>query len=163
MPCHNSRALRFLTGAAVLLIALSSVMPRAATATDQPTAAKTFDISSDTDFRNYETVIRRFIRRHHPEKAHDFCVVGYVAGDGSKLAWVLWRQGRQIILWEGGDAGLEMSRRKLDLRTDVVKSESEINGSTYLVTKAWVDDLSASCDRSGTKLHLGKRQNRVVG
>jgi hypothetical protein len=70
-----------------------------------------------------------------------------------KSAWVIWRQGRRLILWEG-HADLDSSRRTIDLDSNVRLSEDYLNGSTYLVTKAWVDRVTSTCDRFGTKVHV---------
>ncbi|CAE6686495.1 hypothetical protein R69927_01647 [Paraburkholderia domus] len=118
---------------------------------------RTFDLASDTDFRDYEKAIAHFLLQHHTKTANDFCVLG-VAGPGNlKQAWILWQQGRKIILWEGRGAELDLSPRMVDLDKDVVKSDSDLHGSTYLVTKAWVDKLTVKCDQFGTKLRFRKR------
>lgn len=61
-------------------------------------------------------------------------------------------QQKKIYLWEGEDEELDVMRGSIDLRKDVVTSEHELHGSTYLVTKQWVDDLVRDCDRVGEKL-----------
>jgi hypothetical protein len=85
------------------------------------------------------------------------CVVGYVLEDGTKQAWVHWQRGGRIILWEGAtdpesrrDA-LRLSRRNIDLDKDVVANDSAIGGSTYLVSRKWVNDVLLDC------VHFGQR------
>jgi hypothetical protein len=125
-------------------------------AAGQAVTNRTFDITSDVNFQNYRDVLGRFARKHRPKASNDFCVVGYVAADSSRLAWVIWRQGGEIILWEGQESDPDSSRRRINLGRDVVKTDSDVRGSTYLVTRAWVADLTAACNRAGTKLHLEK-------
>jgi len=124
---------------------------------DGITDNRIFDITSDVDFKNYKNVLELYARKHRPGASNDFCIIGYVAEDNSKLAWIVWRQGREIILWEGSEMNLDFSRRKIDLRKDVVKTDKDLHGSTYLVTQAWVDELTGACSQVGTKLHVGKR------
>jgi hypothetical protein len=98
-----------------------------------------------------------FARKHRPGAENDFCVEGYTTTDNLKSAWVIWRQGKQIILWEGQKGGLDASRLKIDLRSDVVPSDSDLHGSTYLVTSAWVEKITSACERSGVKVHVPER------
>lgn len=95
-----------------------------------------------------------------PVAPQTFCVVGYRSADGSQLAWIHWNEGQRLILWEGrGDPGypdtsVARSRRALDLRSDVVPNEEDVHGSTYLVTRTWVDAVITDCSTSGTRYRL---------
>ena len=46
------------------------------------------------------------------------------------------------------------SRRILDLERDVVESEADVAGSTYLVTREWVSKQKARCDRHGVAVEV---------
>jgi hypothetical protein len=118
---------------------------------------RAFDPSGDPRFGDPAPSLRAFLagrlpRRHPPQHV---CVVGYRSPDAT-LAWVHWREGHRLILWEPGepwaDDALLMSRRQLDLRTDVVATDDEIGGSTYLVTRAWVRAILADCARAGRRV-----------
>ena len=74
----------------------------------------------------------------------------------SKIAWIIWKQRSELILWEAGESDVDMSRRRLNLKKDVVGSDAELRGSTYLVTKAWVDGVVKDCASHGAQLHLKK-------
>lgn len=115
---------------------------------------KSFDIKADLDFQNYRAQIEDYAHKHSPTTANDFCIVGYFLEDNTKLAWILWTQGRQAILYGGASANLESSRRILNLEKDVVETEDDLHGSTYLVTRSWVDSLKESCNKVGTKIHI---------
>jgi hypothetical protein len=88
-------------------------------------------------------------------RTESFCVVGYRFANGSRLAYVHWARQQKLILWEGGvdpvtrANSLARSRRSLDLRSDVVADETAINGSTYLVTRTWVQRTIAACAKHG--------------
>lgn len=120
----------------------------------------TFDLSSDPHFASYEAVVREYVRRSGIKRASDVCVVGFVHADQSRSAWVVWLEGDRIVLWEEGDGGLDRSRRTLDLTADVVATEDDVHGSTYLVTRVWVSDLTATCARAGRAVHVPGRGAR---
>jgi len=112
---------------------------------------KPFDIKSDAGFRNYDQVISNYAHEHRPAEENNFCVLGFRTNDNLKSAWIIWHEGRQIILWEGGP-DLDSSRRKINLKSDVVATERDLHGSTYLVTQSWVRRVTNGCDRSGVKV-----------
>jgi hypothetical protein len=118
---------------------------------------KTFDLASDPLFANYKQLVTAYAREHLPKIASDFCVVGYMTSDNLKNALVIWRQGREIILWYGGDQDLDASQKIINLNTDVVATENDLHGSTYLVTQAWVREVTATCNRSGVNVHVPAR------
>lgn len=95
---------------------------------------------------------------------HHFCVVGYQSADGSRRAWVLWREARRILLWEGTtDAAsapdaLAHSRRQIDLRRHVAKPGSAPLG-TGQVSPAWVDKLDDDCKAAG-QLYTVERNHK---
>ena len=74
--------------------------------------------------------------------------VGYHAADG-EWAYVYWQEGHRLILWEGGAEGLVHSRRNLDLRKDVVEREEDLRGSSYLLTRSFVEGVLADCRTCG--------------
>jgi hypothetical protein len=63
--------------------------------------------------------------------------------------WFVWREGKQIILWDEPDLPLAASRRILRIPKDVVATPARIKGSTYKVTQAWVNELEARCKNQG--------------
>jgi hypothetical protein len=122
-------------------------------------AIKSFDITTDPVFGNYKNVLLTFALHHRPKAENTFCVLGFQSPDSLQGAWVIWREGKQIILWEGGET-LDASRRRINLKSDVVATEAELHGSTYKVTQAWVTDITDTCDRSGVKLKLPRNRAR---
>jgi len=156
-PCRPACKLIAAILLANTLLFVKAVMPPVVHA--QTTApegdGKPFDLSSDPDFRNYQRVVRKFAHKHRPDAENDFCISGFYTRDNLKSAWVIWRQGRQIILWEG-QPDLDHSRRSLHLATDVVATEEDLHGSTYRVTHAWVEKITAVCEQSGVKVHVSK-------
>ena len=91
--------------------------------------------------------------------ATNMCAVVDASAD-DQVIWLLWRDGKQIILWDEHDMPLAMSRRILKIPADVVGSVGDLKGSTYKVTKAWVNDMEARCKKSGATFRVrGHRQN----
>lgn len=155
-PLPNLRRRLAITAISMIFLGIAMGLPSARTlyTQAQPLEAKTFDIASDPDFKDYKQVVARFAGQRRPRAENNFCILGS-SGDKVKSAWVLWREGAQIILWEGG-GDLSLSRRVIHLPSDVVPSESDLHGSTYLVTRSWVDDLTKSCERLGVQVHISK-------
>jgi hypothetical protein len=143
---------------AFLALTISIILPSvlAAQTTPQGAELKIFDLATAPDFQDYKRVLTGYAHEHNPKSGSDFCVVGYLTADGLKSAWVIWQQKRKIILWEGQN-DLDLSRRKLDLKSDVVPTENDLHGSSYLVTKAWVEQITDVCERSGTQVHISRK------
>src|SRR6266436_5376745 len=142
-------ALRFVLLVAFVLCTLAS---SAQTARPE-TTYKVFDVASDPEFQDYKRIVTEYVYKDKPASASDICLVGYLEHGNVKIAWVIWHQRRQIILWEGQD-DLNSSRRIIYLKKDVVPTENDLHGSTYLVTKAWVKQVTTDCSNAGVKLHV---------
>jgi hypothetical protein len=111
-----------------------------------------FDFRTDSAFGDATARLEELLKG----KRGHFCVVGYQGPGESRRAWVVWREGRRIILWEG--SSIAHSRRTLRLKKDVVRSEVELKGSTYLVTRAWVDRVTSDCARRGVAYDIDSRK-----
>jgi hypothetical protein len=135
---------------------LCALLPIVNVAAEPVPLHETFDIRSDPDFGNYQKILKPLAEKYRPGRPNDFCIVGYQVSAESKIAWIIWKQRSELILWEAGESDVDMSRRRLNLKKDVVGSESELRGSTYLVTKAWVNSVVNDCASHGIRLHLKK-------
>lgn len=130
----------------------------------------TFDIATTPIFSDYQLILAGYLQKQKRKGHHDFCVVGYIHTDNTKTAWVIWKQAGKLILWEPGVAtpgvatpdvaALTQSRRVLDLKHDVVNTDDDVHGSTYLVTKAWVKQIHDDCSRAGVKVSLPGKQTK---
>jgi hypothetical protein len=95
------------------------------------------------------------------EPLNHFCIVGYNESS-DRYAWVYWREGNALILWEPNVndpmyPSLSWSRRYLHLNKDVVNSMAEVGTSTYLVTRAWVNKVLRDCRKMGIVSSCGAR------
>jgi hypothetical protein len=140
--------------AGITIVAIFCVCSLLAQASGQQSETKRFDIAADPAFKNYKQVVTRFAAKHGLGPENHFCIVGLVT-DHTKNAWVLWKEGKEIILWEGQN-DLDLSRRVIHLPSDVVPTESDLHSSTYLVTESWVDQLTKACESSGVKMNTGQ-------
>ena len=125
----------------------------------QEGAQQTFLVSKTPGFSNPRAVLQKLVTRKGKARRNSFCVIGYQFPDGDKSAWVYWREGKAIILWEPTENDindLTLSRRYLRLTKDVVENESQVQGSTYLVTRQWVNSLLRDCQARGEKFTVSK-------
>lgn len=116
---------------------------------------------SDPSFGDARPAIARLLAETSPRPAgpQHFCAIGYRGPEGV-VAWVHWREANRLIFWLGkGDGSaaadaLLRSNRNLDLNADVVATEADVAGSTYLVTRAWVAAKLADCAAKGDKYNI---------
>lgn len=117
-------------------------------------AATPISVRAVTGFENPEQLLRQLIRAKSRLPVHHFCIVGYKDASDGATAWVHWVEGKALILWEPASEDplpLLASRRYLNLQRDVVASEKDLRGSTYLVTKTWVNMVLADCTSVGDR------------
>lgn len=149
-PFDSSAILAVLAGSLALVVAA----PAAASGDAE---AHVFDVKADKDFSDFRKPLASFLRSRHARLPTSVCLLGEQHVDGTKSAWVIWRSGHTMLLWEGGTSSMAASRRLLDLSHDVVVSDDEVAGSTYLVTRAWVARQTERCRQVGTTVSLSKR------
>ena len=142
--------MRVLTSLLVTALLFGVPASKAADA-DEPV---TFKVSEDPQFANYRIALAQYLRSRHVTRGAHACVLGEKSSDGSRLAWVIWPDGHRMILWDGDDSALSASRRILDLRKDVVSTEAQVAGSTYLVTRQWVAQQQERCGRLGISFQI---------
>jgi hypothetical protein len=117
-------------------------------------APATFKVADEAAFAGYRAPLLTYLRSRHVSSGAHVCILGERASDGTQSAWVIWPRGQTILLWDGGSSKMSASRRILNLRKDVVASEDEVAGSTYLVTRDWVNKLRAHCAKLGTTVQI---------
>ena len=114
-------------------------------------------------FKEPERVLRQLVISKRGGAINNFCVVGYKDSSGLVTGWVHWVEGKALILWEPSEdarASLIKSRRYLDLQRDVVATEEQVKGSTYLVTKSWVDRVLLDCKSTGDRYLIRRAASR---
>lgn len=128
----------------------------------QESNQQAFRVSADLAFSQPRAVLSQLVGRKGNVRRNNFCVIGYQFSDGNKSAWVYWREGKAIILWEPtaeGIADLTQTRRYLRLPQDIVADGTDPQGSTYRVTRQWVNSLISDCQTRGEKFVVTKRNH----
>lgn len=150
--------LRTLTQTAAVLVALAMAC---ATAHADDTW---FELDSNELFTGWRTQVQELVDQVPNTAPTRICVVGVTDGDPFSLeAFVIWPGHHQLIIWipsKTDSHSLGHQTRVLDLETDVVASEKQVAGSTYLVTRAWLRGIERRCNTQGTTLTLTPRKGR---
>ncbi|WNO09027.1 hypothetical protein [Teredinibacter sp. KSP-S5-2] len=144
MSTHNVKAR---SGLRLFVLIIFWTLTQAACAT-QP-ATPTPQLSSIKDhpgFSHFKSTLIAIAQERAPEQkgTHHFFVAKYVAAE--QLTYMYWLEGRKLwILTPGGtteESWLGMrypsGGQLLDVDKDVVATEKEVGGSSYLVTQPWM-------------------------
>lgn len=117
-------------------------------------------ITGVREFADVRSQLQVLVNINGFNKINHFCVIGGTDTEGP-FAEVYWSTEHQIILWEptDNDYALLMSRDDLDLTQDVVANLNDVNGSTYLVTRKWVNNLLDDCRRRGNIYTVQKTED----
>jgi hypothetical protein len=113
-----------------------------------------FKLSSNPQFDKYRPALVDYLRGEHFGKPTRFCLFGSKDNSGA-IATVIWLDGQRIIDWGGNDSTLAESNSVVNLKTDVVPTERDLHGSTYLVTRKWVSEQLVLCKRNGETVRVG--------
>lgn len=161
--------MRGLAGGLMLAAALSACAAReeavaAPVAARAEALAPTFDTRADAAFGDATEALTTYLAAQEQPVggAQHFCVVGYRQPSGDRTAQVHWIEGKRLILWEAAAdpeytrTALRDSRRDLDLTTDVAADEAALAGSTYRVTRPWLEQVLADCAAKGTSYTIAR-------
>lgn len=127
-------------------------------ASAQP-ATTYFKLTSSPHYDQYRPRLAEYLRSRHYHKATRFCLFGS-KDDTGDTATIIWPDGQEIIDWGGNDAALTESTSVVHLKTDVVPTENDLLGSSYLVTRQWVKDQQALCKRYGETVQVSADTGR---
>lgn len=129
----------------LLLLAASAGAP-----SYDPTAASRRDLA---------TPARSLVAGTDTRGPQTFCAIG-LGDPADDVVWVHWVERGRLILWENAvdprdrRDSLVRSRRNLSLADDVVERDEDVASSTYLVTRAWADDVIARCRAHGRTMRV---------
>ena len=112
-----------------------------------------FDLQTRPQFSSYQDVIGSYLRKQAPREDSHACVVGLTRGGrDTDMVWVIWRGGDRLLRWFPGENDLELSSRNLSLTDDIVPTDADIGASTYLESRAWVNELERLCEQHGRRV-----------
>ncbi|WP_146074373.1 hypothetical protein [Pokkaliibacter plantistimulans] len=113
-------------------------------------------LSTQPYFTRPQSAIAELIALYEENgKTNHLCTVGYRWDDGHIMAFAHWQEAKMLALWEGStdedrpDTSLALSRRHWVFGKDTVKTTAEINGSTYLVTDKYWQEITDDCEKNG--------------
>ena len=130
---------------ALLFVAVVQLAPARAQA-----ANRWFPIVGNPEFADVRAQLQVVVDEHAHERANQFCVVGE-KGHGFMEAWVYWPADNKLILWlpdHDNPHAIAGSKRYLDLTRDVVDG-TDVQGSTYKLTRATANDKIRACAQHG--------------
>jgi hypothetical protein len=140
-----------------LLVAITLTFAQPAVAADQ-----WFSLDNSHWFRGWRTQLQELVNQDQEVSASTLCAVGWQNDDPASLqAYVVWPVGHTLITWrpsKDDPHSLLHETNVIDLRKDVVATIKDANTSTYLVTRAWVDHIQASCRKFGATIRLSPRK-----
>jgi hypothetical protein len=142
--------------------AVSAEQPAAAipeAAISRPSLA---EISSPAVLRAYLRTKDEVRNSRYAQQTNRFCFLklapraGLQGSRGNML--MIWHNGGEILNSRGrvatGDEAASLGQaealaKSVNLATDVVESEEQIAGSTFLVDRAWVERIVSACHKTG--------------
>jgi hypothetical protein len=138
-----------LAAVVALCVVLSAAPP------PQDPGDRPFDFLRDPAFGDPTPSLGAYLKSEKARKnrVHHFCAVGYasaVAPETNSRVWIHWKEGHRMILWESGP--VTSSRRILNLKKDVASSEAGVQGSSYRVSRQWVNQVIRECELRGHKI-----------
>lgn len=147
---------------AVTLIWLMFVLAGPASAADQ-----WFSLDTNSWFTGWRSQLQELVDRDGTLSTNTLCVVGWQNGDPASLkAYIVWPAGHKLITWrpsKDDSRSLLHETNVTDLQKDVVAIDQDVHGSTYLVSRAWVSHIKASCRRFGMTVRLSPQKASFNG
>ncbi len=109
------------------------------------------------DFSDVIAQLQVLVNVNGFHKINQICVAGFEVGTYD-AAEIYWPVEHKFILWEPQSASepLLMSRRYLDTRRDVVPTENDLHGSTYLWTAPELNEFIKECHKYGDNYTIKK-------
>ena len=122
-----------------------------------------FRVEHDKYFQPFRLTLQKFIDKKSRYRRNHICVLGERSSEHWEEAWVYWKEGKSIMLWEptkdSGIIDLSLSRRYIHIdRID--DSADGLYTSTYLSSHAWAEDLIKKCKAFGTNIVLIRGEGR---
>ena len=120
---------------------------------------------SQHDYESKLHVIRVLVNRYGRVRSNRIFVAKEDSGDGRMALYGYWPEGHSILLVDHYnpvyDNGKEITdyewleyKTRIDLRTDVVATEKDIAGSSYLVDRLWAKRIINACLKSGRQIMI---------
>jgi hypothetical protein len=139
----------------ILLAAIS-------TSAQSQTASQYYPFASQEEYGKKMAALNQFIDGYGKRGINRIFVAKVKNDDGTEDLFGYWKEDNSILILyhfnpcdDDDDKKLCYSwaydKARVDLRTDVVPTEDDIKGSTYLVDKPWADRIVKACLTKGRK------------
>lgn len=122
-----------------------------------------FKISTDAWFIGWQRQVQALVNRDGHETSNQVCIVGLKSG-GTVMAYVYWPTNHSLTTWfpaPNDPDALIYEPHVLDLGKDVVATDADVDGSTYLVTRAWVRRVVSHCRTAGITIDVTRRPRQA--
>ena len=127
---------------------------------------ESFNVDKAAGYKPVVPALKSYLVAQDATKGqHHLCVIGYVepisdSAEKNNIAWVFWREGNRLTLWEPAAEGFEPkdslkhSRRDLDIAKDVTTKTEEAGSSTYKESIEWAEDVQNDCQKRGQSYEI---------
>ncbi len=126
-------------------------------------SAQKIPLRKHNNFSGISETHKELVRKNGKFRQNTF-YISDVKKDGlDEFAYACWKQDKSIIILhlplekETANYYWLYSKARIDLLTDVVPSEKDIGGSSFLVDRPWVNKILRSCQK-GYKLTVLKQK-----
>ena len=123
-------------------------------------SAQSIPVRKHSNFSGISATLKELVRKNGKFSRNDF-YISDVKSDSGEFAYAYWKQDKSIIILnlplekDLADYYWLYSKARIDLLTDVVPTENDIHGSSFLVDRPWVNKILSSC-RNGYRLSITK-------
>ena len=114
-----------------------------------------------------EEMLRGFTDKYSKSDRDFYYLSPIIKGDGGgDVIYVYWMTGNSIIIvtlptGASDDYSWYWTKARVELATDVVPTQMDINGSTYLCDSGWVEARLKDCLNNGKKLIIERTKAKV--
>ena len=111
-----------------------------------------FSIRHSPEFLKPEGVLQELVNAKAKQRINHFCIIGYRSAENDSHAWVWWREGSALILWEPSVRPTTRQRSNVQQR---------VNSRSKSFAEAWAEVFCA--DKFGqATTHWSKLADRVA-
>ncbi len=123
-------------------------------------------VRSHPNFSGIIATLKELVAREGKVRRHTFFIADVRQEDGREYSYAYWKEDKSIIILhlplekEGASYEWLYGKARVDLETDVVPTQEDIGGSSFLVDRAWVNKILKEC-AGGFKLSVVKPRARA--
>ena len=129
---------------------------------------KSTPVRSHPNFSGIVGTLKELVAREGKAKRNTFFIAAVRGENGREYSYAYWKEDKSIIILhlplEKESASYEWlyGKARVDLETDVVPTQKDIGGSSFLVDRAWVNKILKEC-AGGFKLSVVKPRGKPQG